>query len=117
MADETIHAPWTQEQVAKLNAFQNLGYVHEYTCPVDHPGINVSVLWATTAGWVCPACSYTQDWARASSLEPGPNPLDALDAAFEENAKRQRAAQPLRFDHAFEPGAYGVCRRCGGNKH
>jgi hypothetical protein len=32
-----------------------------------------------------------------------------------------RAAGKVReassFDHAYEPGAYGVCRRCGEEKH
>jgi hypothetical protein len=24
---------------------------------------------------------------------------------------------PRSYDHAYEPGAYGVCRRCGEEKH
>lgn len=53
-----VIAPWTAEQVAALNRWQRLGYVHPFTCP------NGWNLVATTAGWVCPGtCGYTQDWA------------------------------------------------------
>lgn len=26
-------------------------------------------------------------------------------------------SRPTHFDHKYEPGAYGVCRRCGNEKH
>lgn len=25
--------------------------------------------------------------------------------------------KPAHFDHKYEPGAFGVCKRCGGEKH
>lgn len=25
--------------------------------------------------------------------------------------------RPTQYDHSYEPGSYGVCRRCGGNRH
>jgi hypothetical protein len=64
-----IAAPFTPAQVLRLNEQQTLGWVHPYTCgrcrdndpawPLEdeHP------LTATTTGWVCPTCDYTQDWA------------------------------------------------------
>jgi hypothetical protein len=73
--DGLVEAPWTDEQVEKLNHYQRLGYVHEYTCPHDHPG---RVLHATCNGWVCPLCDYTQPWAHESSLRPPPDPIATL---------------------------------------
>jgi hypothetical protein len=53
-------APWTQEQVDNLNAFQQMGSFHPFTCG----GSNCrEVLVATSDGWRCPKCDYTQQWA------------------------------------------------------
>lgn len=57
---EPVRPPWTLEQVVNLNDFQN-GGGHPFTCVNEHPG--GSVLVATPAGWECPSCDYTQDWA------------------------------------------------------
>jgi hypothetical protein len=62
---ESIKAPWTQEQVNQLNRFQQLGFVHEFTCPNSHAD---RTLHATPNGWICPGCDYTQDWAHESML-------------------------------------------------
>lgn len=68
---ERIHAPFTTEQVIRLNAWQTDGRVHPFTCEMhsDTP------LVATAEGWRCPHaggyapidvhCDYTQDWAHA----------------------------------------------------
>lgn len=61
-AATAIKAPWTPEQVKQLNRYQASGMVHPFTCP-NHPTANVLV--ATKAGWTCPTCNYTQDWASA----------------------------------------------------
>ncbi len=67
---EHIYAPWTPEQVAALNRYQQLRDFHPFTCGsgrrqdefhLDDQG----VLLATESGWVCPYCDYTQDWAIA----------------------------------------------------
>ncbi len=29
----------------------------------------------------------------------------------------EKERQPKRYDHEFERGPYGVCRRCGSEKH
>ena len=66
---------WTEEQVAALNAFQDRGDVHPFTCGSDNrsddahkaaqqeEGGDLGQLVATRQGWICPACSYRQFWA------------------------------------------------------
>jgi hypothetical protein len=68
----TTTAPWTDEQVAALNVFQNQGRFHPFTCGRDHSGSS-PVLTATPEGWRCPVddCDYTQDWALKSMLDVG----------------------------------------------
>lgn len=58
---------WTDEQVEKLNEYQTKGHMHPFTCGNDHDGERVLV--ATRQGWVCPSCSYTQDWAHEFMFE------------------------------------------------
>jgi hypothetical protein len=64
---EFIHAPWTDEQIEGLRAWQESGMFHDYTCGRD--GLT---LVPTREGWIClaPDCGYTQDWAHAFSAEP-----------------------------------------------
>ncbi len=68
MKDNTIKAPFTQEQVETLNEFQQMGMMHPFTCM----GIRCKnrleqkdegLLKATTERWVCPCGEYTQKWA------------------------------------------------------
>lgn len=59
--DEVV-APWTPEQVRELNRFQRFAHYHPFTCGNDS---SHEVLHATTAGWVCLDCEYTQNWAHA----------------------------------------------------
>jgi hypothetical protein len=56
-----ITAPWTDDQVANLNAWQHAGNVHEFTCGGDHAGSRVLV--ARNDGWHCPGCDHRQNWA------------------------------------------------------
>lgn len=69
-----LAAPWTDEQVAALNAYQRLSNFHPYTCPYAHDW-RTRRLVATEEGWVCahPNCGYTQNWAhdRAARLGRG----------------------------------------------
>ena len=67
---------WTPEQVEQLNRLQRGElYGHPYTCPnrslsPHHDnGNDKGCLLATTGGWVCPDCGYTQDWFHESSLK------------------------------------------------
>jgi hypothetical protein len=84
MTDQFIHAPWTDKQVAALNASQEAYTRHPFTCGRrDLPGHkwdkgDLGVLTATTNGWVCESCGYTQDWAWAFMLEEG----GGFDPAF-----------------------------------
>jgi hypothetical protein len=59
-------APWTEEEVCKLNEFQKDGRFHPFTCGGDRRDENhldgEGVLVATPNGWMCPYCDYKQDW-------------------------------------------------------
>lgn len=49
---------FTEDQVASLNAYQDCGRWHPFTCPCGSGALK-----ATVDGWVCDKCDYTQDWA------------------------------------------------------
>lgn len=63
MSDAIITAPWSEDQVAALNAFQVSGVAHPFTCEGEHQ--QHQTLIAELDGWHCPDpdCSFTQDWA------------------------------------------------------
>jgi hypothetical protein len=65
-----LKAPWTKEQIEKLNKWQQSGMVHPYTCGGKKDGKDCrEVLAATENGWICPAnCGYTQNWAHDMML-------------------------------------------------
>jgi hypothetical protein len=67
----TVTAPFTDSQVAALNAFQTGGRFHPFTCP-HHSHTSDGDLVATVDGWACPhpGCDYTQDWAHQFMTEP-----------------------------------------------
>lgn len=69
-----IHAPFTEEQVKNLNAWQQSQAVHPFTCgnnrgSTEHRayqaihGGDLGQLVATKDGWVCLVCGEKQDWA------------------------------------------------------
>ena len=68
-ADQFIHAPFTAEQVVALNDYQTTRWFHPFTCGhcrdlmVGGVPFRECLLVATEAGWTCPTCDYTQDWA------------------------------------------------------
>lgn len=70
-----IRPPWTPEQVDALNAFQQSGSGHPFTCGGEHaPGSPILV--AREDGWHCSdpygeGCDYRQDWAHASMVDLG----------------------------------------------
>lgn len=81
-----IYAPWTDEQVAALNRWQDCDWVHPFTCgkrdtpdhKLDakvHGKHDHGILIATTNGWQCPVCDYTQNWAHDFMLNPPRNIL------------------------------------------
>jgi hypothetical protein len=57
-----VYAPFTDDQVASLNAYQAGGRGHPYTCGTDSCR---GVLIATRDGWHCPGCAYGQSSAWA----------------------------------------------------
>lgn len=64
-----ITPPWSTDQVAQLNAWQRSDFVHPFTCDHRSDGRHgelygdTGTLVATINGWICPWCSYTQNWA------------------------------------------------------
>lgn len=72
--ESKLKAPFTAEQVDKLNEWQSLGYVHEFTCP-GHEGGGSRTLVATRRGWICCHCDYKQNWAHGMMLTAPPDPL------------------------------------------
>lgn len=66
-----VMAPWTPEQVAALNAYQERGEYHPFTCPGEHDACDGRrELVAGAGGWVCKCGQYRQNWAHASMMEP-----------------------------------------------
>lgn len=69
-----IKAPFTQIQVDALNRWQTLGSVHPFTCGgnrMDAKHLDgEGVLIATREGWICPFCTYRQDWAHDFMATP-----------------------------------------------
>jgi hypothetical protein len=59
-----VEAPWSAEQVAALNAYQEAQFHHPYTCPACPAD-----LVATPDGWVCPTGHYKQRWAHATHAD------------------------------------------------
>lgn len=85
-------APWTAGQVDSLNEYQRSGFGHPYTCPnrdVGHrEGVDGrSVLVATEAGWDCPDCAYTQDWAHQWTVDGSWRKLQGPDRADTEESQ------------------------------
>ena len=71
-----IKAPWTDEQVEGLNAFQHSGVLHEFTCGKRDNHKGEGLLRATNDGWVCDECDYTQNWAHAFQVSDWRQLLD-----------------------------------------
>lgn len=69
-----VTAPFTEMQVAALNRWQTLGYVHEFTCPSDDHDRDSRVLTAGPDGWVCSTCGYRQNWAHDFMADPAQHP-------------------------------------------
>jgi hypothetical protein len=55
-----LYAPFTEDQVKSLAAFQADPWMHPFTCRDNHAGDRVLKIGMT--GWTCAACDYAQDW-------------------------------------------------------
>lgn len=65
-----IYAPFSDEQVIKLNEFQKSKRFHPFTCGgCDRNRDDQGILIATNDGWVCPCGKYKQDWADSFMVE------------------------------------------------
>ena len=75
---------FTEDQVASLNAYQESGVFHEFTCGGEKCR---RALVATTEGWRCPdpECDYTQDWAHSWMMDWSWKKMDLFG---EQNGKR-----------------------------
>lgn len=75
-------APWTKEIVEALNIYQRHGRFHPFTCgnrsdgshPFESEYGDFGALRATVNGWVCPYCTYRQDWAHDFMIQIGEKP-------------------------------------------
>jgi hypothetical protein len=63
MTGDRWDAPFTADQIAVLERWQDCGVVHPYTCGGDHDTEHKLI--PLTCGWVCPdpSCVYSQTWA------------------------------------------------------
>jgi hypothetical protein len=74
-----LRAPFSPDQVAALNDYQQAGWMHPFTCPNRGDGkhrttTDLGILVATEAGWTCPDCDYTQGWAHSFMADPAAAP-------------------------------------------
>jgi hypothetical protein len=116
----SIQAPWSEDQVRNLNAFQRSGRMHPFTCGwrSEHGGEGILV--ATAAGWECPAdgCEYRQTWALPFMAQPLPplDPHDLMARAREENERgRQAVIAIARISSLHRPVQYmsvTICDHC-----
>ena len=68
-----MEAPFTQEQIDKLNEYQKSGRFHPYTCDRKSPNCETKlipkdyskdgILIAMEDSWICPCGEYKQNWA------------------------------------------------------
>lgn len=107
---EIIVAPWDVVVVARLNAFQKRGGMHPFTCGNDTRDILV----ATTEGWVCRNCDYTQDWALAFMPEIGMRHIAAED--YTEALEEIEWPEPEPFVHLLGCVGGPVMRTFGGEE-
>ena len=97
--ERTIRAPWSSGQVAALNAFQECGGMHPFTCGNLHASGQSPVLEASSSGWFCPdpACDYRQDWAHAFMVDRGRAAASAVRVpATDQTADREQIAAAVR---------------------
>lgn len=95
---DQITPPWDSRQVAALNAFQDRGDFHPFTC-----ANGCGNLVATATGWLCRRCGYRQDWAWAFMADPsapsrgiGTHVVDLGRVEELEEERNPKGASPLR---------------------
>lgn len=68
--NKRVYAPFTEEQMKCLDAWQTSGEVHPFTC-CDHQTMVVK-----PGGFVCPKCGQVQNWCHdfMATYQPRKNP-------------------------------------------
>jgi hypothetical protein len=64
---QILEAPWNDDQVTSLNAYQACRRHHPFTCVEGEPDGTHHILEAAREGWFCPRClpkgkQYVQTW-------------------------------------------------------
>lgn len=95
------YAPWSEVQVAALNAFQRSGRLHPFTCPHDHHPSHQNcpmLLVAREDGWHCydTECDYTQNWAHEWMAEGEPD--EVVPQVAESFRERVMRTHPVDLD-------------------
>ena len=117
---DMIFAPFSPEQVQRLNEWQTHTGTHmpfhPFTCgyrgetPHGREGGDTGVLIATEAGWVCPSCDYTQNWAHAfmAARAPEGSVRDDLQQKIDKNAARRIWICLAEYGYLAEKAARGA---------
>lgn len=98
---------FTPDEVVNLNAFQASRCMHPFTCPNRgdgnhrHEGHDTGLLVATIRGWICPYCTYTQDWAH-EFMKRGPQKPKISDTI--KRLRSERDAARAQLDRIEEYG-------------
>lgn len=98
-----ITAPFTAEQVGRLNRWQFLSSMHPYTCGgsrTDERHLDgEGVLMATPEGWKCPYCDYTQQFASERMVGELPRLEGSfVDRLWGEAAQHERLLATFRAE-------------------
>lgn len=106
---ETIHAPWTSEQVACLEQFQIVGNMHPFTCGADRHALPPRLV-PSHSGWYCPDpnCDYTQDWAHAFMLDPSTWPRSPFGERHGPTPRESRPVATGATDLTITPTADAI---------
>lgn len=121
LSENHIQAPFSAEQVQRLNEFQTGtgGGLpgHPFTCghrsdpPHGQEGGDTGVLIATEGGWVCPHCDYIQDWAHATMAmadDVARYSQEPFAALFATHVSGNLAARLLAYEALAAEGRLGA---------
>ena len=70
-----LSSPFTEDQLASLDEYQQSATDHPYTCPRDHPWCDEDEFehplrcWTDPLECICTGCDYTQDWVWAYTAD------------------------------------------------
>jgi hypothetical protein len=111
-----IYVPWSEEQVAALNAAQAAGRHTPVLCAVDHfgPAPKLVAYWN---GWRCwvPDCGYSQTWAYEWMADPeiqAPPKETMRERIMREMPESIRLALVASLDEPSPPGPSGNAEDC-----